>query len=53
MVFDLSKNAERAMGLGLVSRSEALGWISGLREDNLRGRFFCSYTGFMACGRKP
>jgi ubiquinone/menaquinone biosynthesis C-methylase UbiE len=52
-VFDLFKNAEKAMGLGLVSRSEALGWLSGLREDNLRGRFFCSYTGFMACGKKP
>jgi ubiquinone/menaquinone biosynthesis C-methylase UbiE len=53
MVFDLSKTAERAMGLGLVSKSEALGWLRGLREDNFRGRFFCSYTGFMACGRKP
>jgi hypothetical protein len=34
MVFDLSKNAGKAMGLGLVSKSEALGWLRGLREDN-------------------
>jgi ubiquinone/menaquinone biosynthesis C-methylase UbiE len=52
-VFDLSKNAEKALGLNLVSRSEALDWLRGLREDNLRGKFFCSYTGFMAYGRKP
>jgi hypothetical protein len=41
------------MGLSLVSRSEALGWLKVLREDFLRGKFFCSYTGFMAYGRKP
>jgi ubiquinone/menaquinone biosynthesis C-methylase UbiE len=52
-VFDLSKNAEKAMGLSLVSRSEALGWLKGLMEDFLRGKFFCSYTGFLAYGRKP
>ena len=52
-VFDLFKNAEKAMNLGLVSSSEVAGWLKGLREDNLQGRFFCSYTGFMACGRKP
>jgi ubiquinone/menaquinone biosynthesis C-methylase UbiE len=52
-VFDISKNAEIAIGLGLLSRSEANGWLKELREDNLGGRFFCSYTGFMAYGRKP
>jgi ubiquinone/menaquinone biosynthesis C-methylase UbiE len=52
-VFDLFKNAEKAMNLGLVSSSEVAAWLKGLREDNLKGRFFCSYTGFMAYGRKP
>jgi ubiquinone/menaquinone biosynthesis C-methylase UbiE len=52
-VFDLFKNAEKAVNLGQVSSSEVAGWLKGLREDYLQGRFFCSYTGFMACGRKP
>ncbi len=52
-VFDIFKNAEKAMNLGLVSNSEVAAWLKGLREDNLQGRFFCSYTGFMAYGRKP
>ncbi len=52
-VFDLFKNAENAMNLGLVSRSEVECWLKGLREDNLEGRFFCSYTGLLAYGRKP
>lgn len=52
-VFDLSRNAENATGSGLLSRSEANGWLKELREDNHGGRFFCSYTGFMAYGRKP
>ncbi|MDQ1262529.1 MAG: tRNA ((57)-N(1)/adenine(58)-N(1))-methyltransferase TrmI [Euryarchaeota archaeon] len=52
-VFDIFKNAEKAMNLGLVSSSEVAFWLKGLRKDNLKGRFFCSYTGFMACGRKP
>jgi len=51
-VFDLSRNANRAADLGLVSRSEAKGWLDELREDDIRGAFFCSYTGFMAAGRK-
>lgn len=51
-VFDLFKNAEKAMNLGLVSSSEVAVWLKGLREDNLKGRFFCSYTGFLAYGRK-
>jgi len=51
-VFDLSRNANRAVDLGLVSRSEAKGWLDELREDDIRGVFFCSYTGFMAAGRK-
>lgn len=49
-VFDLSGSARRAADLLLLSRSEADGW---LKEDDLAGNFFCSYTGFMACGRKP
>ncbi len=52
-VFDLFKNAEKAMNLGLVSSSEVMGWLKGLREDKLKGRFFCSYTGFLAYGMKP
>ena len=52
-VFDLFKNAEKAMNLGLVSSCEVAVWLKGLKEDNLQGRFFCSYTGFMVCGSKP
>ncbi|MCK9566244.1 MAG: class I SAM-dependent methyltransferase [Methanothrix sp.] len=51
-VFDLSKNVERARSLGLLSMSEAIDWLKELREDDLGGIFFCSYTGFMAVGRK-
>ena len=51
-IFDLSKNVERAIGLGLVSSTDAEGWLRGLREDNFRGAFFCSYTGFIVVGRK-
>lgn len=51
-VFDLSRNANLAVDLGLVSRSEAKGWLDELREDDIRGAFFCSYTGFMAAGKK-
>jgi len=52
-VFDLSKNTERALDLGLVSSSEAEEWLRELMDDNSRGAFFCSYTGFMVAGRKP
>jgi ubiquinone/menaquinone biosynthesis C-methylase UbiE len=52
-VFDLFKNAEKAMNLGLVSSCEVAAWLKELKEDNLQGRFFCSYTGFMVCGSKP
>lgn len=52
-VFDLFKNAEKAMNLGLVSSSEVAVWLKGLKEDNLQSRFFCSYTGFIVCGSKP
>ena len=52
-VFDLFKNAEKAMNLGLVSSSEVVAWLKELREDSLQGRFSCSYTGFMVCGSKP
>lgn len=52
-VFDIFKNAEKAVNQGLVSGSEALGWLKGLRKSSLKGGFFCSYTGFMAWGRKP
>jgi ubiquinone/menaquinone biosynthesis C-methylase UbiE len=51
-VFDISRNAERALDLGLLSKSEAKSWRQELREDDLRGEFFCSYTGFLAVGRK-
>lgn len=52
-VFDIFKNAEKAMHQGLVSRSEVSGWLGELQEDDRKGRFFCSYTGFLAWGRKP
>ncbi len=52
-VFDIFKNAEKAVNQGLLSDSEALAWRKELQEDDRRGRFFCSYTGFLACGRKP
>jgi ubiquinone/menaquinone biosynthesis C-methylase UbiE len=51
-VFDLSGSAERAIESSRVSRSEAEGWLKELGEDDLKGRFFCSYTGFLAYGRK-
>ncbi|MDQ1282394.1 MAG: methyltransferase 11 protein [Euryarchaeota archaeon] len=51
-IFDLSRNANRAVDLGSVSMSEAKGWLDELREDDIRGAFFCTYTGFMATGRK-
>ncbi|MGB5100219.1 MAG: methyltransferase domain-containing protein, partial [Methanothrix sp.] len=38
-VFDLSKNVERAVGLGLLSTSEATAWLKELREDDLGGVF--------------
>jgi ubiquinone/menaquinone biosynthesis C-methylase UbiE len=52
-VFDLFKNAEKAMNLGLVSSCEVNAWQKELKEDSLLGRFFCSYTGFMVCASKP
>jgi ubiquinone/menaquinone biosynthesis C-methylase UbiE len=52
-VFDIFKNAEKAMNLGLVSSSEVAAWLKELKEDSLQGRFFCSYTGFMVCASKP
>ncbi|OPY44902.1 MAG: hypothetical protein A4E47_01269 [Methanosaeta sp. PtaU1.Bin028] len=51
-IFDLSRNAERALDLGLISKQEAEGWLRQLREDDSSGEFFCSYTGFLAAGRK-
>lgn len=52
-VFDIFKNAEKAVNQGLLSGSEISTWQKELQEDDRKGRFFCSYTGFMAWGRKP
>lgn len=52
-VFDIFKNAEKAMNQGMVSSSEATGWLKELQEDDRKGSLFSSYTGFMAWGRKP
>jgi ubiquinone/menaquinone biosynthesis C-methylase UbiE len=52
-VFDIFNNAEKAVNQGLLSGSEVSSWRKELKEDDRKGRFFCSYTGFMAWGRKP
>lgn len=52
-VFDLFKNAETAINLGLLSSSEVAAWLKELREDSHQGRFFSSYTGFLVYGSKP
>lgn len=51
-IFDLSRNANRASDFGLISKSDAYRWIRGLQDDHIKGTFFCSYTGFMAAGKK-
>jgi len=51
-IFDLSRNASRAVDSGLLSSSQAGRWLKDLSDDNLKATFFCSYTGFMAAGRK-
>ncbi|MDD4653322.1 MAG: hypothetical protein PHQ34_13965, partial [Methanothrix sp.] len=51
-VFDIFNNAEKAVNQGLVSGSEVSTWLGKLQEDDRKGRFFCSYTGFLAWGRK-
>jgi ubiquinone/menaquinone biosynthesis C-methylase UbiE len=52
-VFDIFNNTEKAVNQGQVSRSEVSAWLKELKEDSLKGSLFCSYTGFMAWGRKP
>ena len=52
-VFDIFNNAEKAVNQGLLSSSEALDWRKELQEEDRKGSFFCSYTGFLAYGRKP
>ncbi|NYT02192.1 MAG: methyltransferase domain-containing protein [Methanosarcinales archaeon] len=52
-VFDLVNNAHRAGQMGLVSPGQAEGRLDELRRAHERGRFFCSYTGFLVCGEKP
>jgi ubiquinone/menaquinone biosynthesis C-methylase UbiE len=52
-VFDIFNNAEKAVNQGQVSGPEVSAWLGGLQEDDREGRFFCSYTGFLAWGRKP
>jgi len=52
-IFDLVKNAQRALDMGYVSESQADDWLDGLREADKKGRFFCSYTGFLVSGKKP
>ncbi|MDD1761974.1 MAG: methyltransferase domain-containing protein [Methanothrix sp.] len=51
-IFDLSRNADRAVDSGLISRSETEKWLRELKSDDIRRTFFCSYTGFLAAGRK-
>jgi len=52
-VFDLVNNAQRAKSLGYASLSQAEGWLEDVGEAYKRGRFFCSYTGFLVSGEKP
>lgn len=52
-VFDLVNNAHRAKSLGYVSKGQAEGWLDDLKKAHNQGRFFCSYTGFLASGEKP
>jgi ubiquinone/menaquinone biosynthesis C-methylase UbiE len=44
--------ALRAQGAGAITLDEALEWLGYLRRASQAGRFFCSVTGFSACGSK-
>ena len=42
--------AERLAEAGVVARADADRWADSLREADAQGRFFSSYTGFLATG---
>lgn len=52
-IWDLSRNAEQAQSLGLISRKEAEEWIIELNKMDAAGRFFGCHSCFLVKGCKP
>jgi ubiquinone/menaquinone biosynthesis C-methylase UbiE len=52
-LWGLRRNAERARKAGVISTSEAAGWIESLERASQTNRFFGAVTGFAVCGQKP
>jgi ubiquinone/menaquinone biosynthesis C-methylase UbiE len=51
-VFKLQETAAHAQAAGLLSSTEARGWLDDLEEAQQAGRFFATVTGFCVSGRK-
>jgi ubiquinone/menaquinone biosynthesis C-methylase UbiE len=52
MIWGLEIFARKAAASGVISMTEALGWISDLEKRHQHGQFFSSITGFVVRGRK-
>lgn len=52
-VFDLFQTLTRVSERNLITADEAKEIISEIKEQDAKGRFFSSYTGFIVLGRKP
>jgi ubiquinone/menaquinone biosynthesis C-methylase UbiE len=51
-VFSFSSTADGLVATGTIRRDDADRWLGGLRTANAQGRFFASYTGFLAYGTR-
>jgi len=52
MIWGLEVFAEQAVEAGIISKADALGWISDLENRDREGRFFAAITGIVVRGRK-
>jgi len=52
-VFDLFQTIEHCMKKHIISDSEAKDLLDEMKEQDKSDRFFSSYTGFIAIGKKP
>jgi SAM-dependent methyltransferase len=51
--FDLRASARRAADAGVLTATQAAGWIASLEEADCVGDFFCAVAGFLVSGRTP
>jgi ubiquinone/menaquinone biosynthesis C-methylase UbiE len=52
-VFNIFQTVHRVSKAGLLEPAKAESLLTELKLQNREGLFFCSYTGFLAVGRKP